>query len=198
MLVGMVNDPQFGPTVACGAGGTLVELLKDVSVRSESAHPPRCGQHAARTAQFPLAGGLSRRATVRHRCTRGRPVAHQRAGGRSPANRGELDCNPSWSVRLERLSWTRACGLRPRHRDGRSGRAAELLPTPKGWDKDHPAGRGSGSTSKADWSQATRLRKPLMHATAHEPAAWSDKSAVCWGHRPEPTAVRELGLASSR
>jgi acetate---CoA ligase (ADP-forming) len=33
MLVGVVNDPQFGPTVACGAGGTLVEILKDVSVR---------------------------------------------------------------------------------------------------------------------------------------------------------------------
>jgi acyl-CoA synthetase (NDP forming) len=33
MLVGVVDDPQFGPTIACGAGGTLVELLKDVSVR---------------------------------------------------------------------------------------------------------------------------------------------------------------------
>ena len=25
MLVGVVNDPQFGPTIACGAGGALVE-----------------------------------------------------------------------------------------------------------------------------------------------------------------------------
>jgi acyl-CoA synthetase (NDP forming) len=33
MLVGVVNDRQFGPTIACGAGGTLVEVLKDVSVR---------------------------------------------------------------------------------------------------------------------------------------------------------------------
>jgi acetate---CoA ligase (ADP-forming) len=33
MLVGVVNDRQFGPTLACGAGGTVVELLKDVSVR---------------------------------------------------------------------------------------------------------------------------------------------------------------------
>jgi acyl-CoA synthetase (NDP forming) len=33
MLVGVVHDPQFGPVVACGAGGTQVELLGDVSVR---------------------------------------------------------------------------------------------------------------------------------------------------------------------
>src|SRR5579859_730433 len=33
MLVGVVSDRQFGPTIVCGAGGTLVELLKDVSVR---------------------------------------------------------------------------------------------------------------------------------------------------------------------
>jgi acyl-CoA synthetase (NDP forming) len=33
MLVGVVNDRRFGPVVACGAGGTNMELLKDVTVR---------------------------------------------------------------------------------------------------------------------------------------------------------------------
>lgn len=33
MIVGIVHDPQFGPVIACGAGGVMVELLRDVSVR---------------------------------------------------------------------------------------------------------------------------------------------------------------------
>jgi acetate---CoA ligase (ADP-forming) len=33
LLIGVVHDPSFGPVVACGAGGTTAELLKDVGVR---------------------------------------------------------------------------------------------------------------------------------------------------------------------
>jgi acetyl coenzyme A synthetase (ADP forming)-like protein len=33
MIIGVIHDRQFGPVIACGAGGVLVELIKDVSVR---------------------------------------------------------------------------------------------------------------------------------------------------------------------
>jgi len=33
LLVGVVQDPSFGPLLACGAGGTSAELIGDVAVR---------------------------------------------------------------------------------------------------------------------------------------------------------------------
>ncbi len=33
LLCGVVHDPHFGPLIACGAGGVLVELLGDLAVR---------------------------------------------------------------------------------------------------------------------------------------------------------------------
>jgi acetyl coenzyme A synthetase (ADP forming)-like protein len=43
VLVGIAEDPQFGSLVVCGAGGTLVELLRDVAIRLT----PLTGQDAS-------------------------------------------------------------------------------------------------------------------------------------------------------
>jgi len=58
MLVGVVSDPQFGPVVACGAGGTAVELLGDVQVRLAPVAPVEATEmiHGLRT--FPLLDGF--------------------------------------------------------------------------------------------------------------------------------------------
>ncbi|MDQ6674598.1 MAG: GNAT family N-acetyltransferase [Chloroflexota bacterium] len=57
MLVGVVNDPQFGPTVACGAGGTLVELLKDISVRLSPVTRSDAASMLRELRSFPLLEG---------------------------------------------------------------------------------------------------------------------------------------------
>jgi acetate---CoA ligase (ADP-forming) len=57
MLVGVVNDRQFGPTIACGAGGTQVELLKDVSVRLGSLTRADATSMLHELRSFPLLDG---------------------------------------------------------------------------------------------------------------------------------------------
>jgi acetyl coenzyme A synthetase (ADP forming)-like protein len=58
MLVGVVCDAHFGPVVACGAGGTAVELLGDVQVRLAPVAPTEADDmvHGLRT--FPLLDGF--------------------------------------------------------------------------------------------------------------------------------------------
>jgi acyl-CoA synthetase (NDP forming) len=57
MLVGVVHDPLFGPVVACGAGGTAVELLKDVSVRITPLTDRDATDMIASLRTFPLLDG---------------------------------------------------------------------------------------------------------------------------------------------
>jgi hypothetical protein len=58
MIVGLVNDPLFGPLVAVGAGGTTAELLKDVSVRLTPLTPDDADEMLHSLASFPPARRL--------------------------------------------------------------------------------------------------------------------------------------------
>jgi acyl-CoA synthetase (NDP forming) len=57
VLVGVVHDPVFGPVVACGAGGTAAELLKDVAVRITPITDRNAHDMVRSLATFPLLDG---------------------------------------------------------------------------------------------------------------------------------------------
>ena len=93
MLVGVVHDPQFGPVVACGAGGVQVELLRDVSVRLTPLAKEDAAEMVRRLRTFPLLNGF--------RGTAKRDVAALEEGLLRVSAMvedfpqiAELDCNP--------------------------------------------------------------------------------------------------------
>lgn len=57
MIVGITSDPIFGPLVACGAGGTLVELIKDVSTRLSPVTERDASEMLRELRTFPLLNG---------------------------------------------------------------------------------------------------------------------------------------------
>ena len=57
MIVGVVHDPQFGPVVACGAGGTVVELVKDVAIRLTPLSARGAGEMLRELRTYPLLAG---------------------------------------------------------------------------------------------------------------------------------------------
>jgi acyl-CoA synthetase (NDP forming) len=57
MIVGVVHDRRFGPVVACGAGGILVELLKDVAVRLTPLSEEDAGEMVNELRTAPLLAG---------------------------------------------------------------------------------------------------------------------------------------------
>jgi acyl-CoA synthetase (NDP forming) len=93
MIVGLVQDPSFGPVLACGAGGVAAELIRDVSVRLTplSEHDPSDMVRELRT--YPLLDGY-----------RGAPPSDQAALEDVLRRLGtlaedlpqviEMDCNP--------------------------------------------------------------------------------------------------------
>jgi acetyl coenzyme A synthetase (ADP forming)-like protein len=93
LLVGVVHDASFGPVLACGAGGTAAELLKDVAVRITPLTDLDAAEMVRSLATFPLLEGY-----------RGAPKADVaaledlllRVGALVEAHPeiAEMDCNP--------------------------------------------------------------------------------------------------------
>lgn len=57
MIVGVASDRHFGPVVACGAGGVLVELLRDVSLRLAPLTRTDASEMVRELRTFPLLQG---------------------------------------------------------------------------------------------------------------------------------------------
>jgi len=57
MIVGLVQDPSFGPVLACGAGGVTAELIHDVSVRLTPLSERDASEMVRELRTYPLLAG---------------------------------------------------------------------------------------------------------------------------------------------
>jgi acetate---CoA ligase (ADP-forming) len=93
MLVGVVHDPQFGPVVACGAGGIQVELLKDVSVRLSPLSNEDASEMIRELKTYPLLTGFRGSAQADIRALE-EALLRVSAMVDDLPQIAELDCNP--------------------------------------------------------------------------------------------------------
>ncbi len=93
MLVGVAHDPQFGPVVACGAGGVQVELLRDVSVRLTPLSNEDASEMVRSLKTFPLLNGF-RGAPVCDVAALEEGLLRVSALVEDIPQIAELDCNP--------------------------------------------------------------------------------------------------------
>ena len=93
LLVGVVHDPSFGPVIACGTGGTAVELLKDVAVRITPLTDRDATEMVRSLATFPLLDGYRGAPRVDVAALEGLLLRVSALVEAHPEI-AELDCNP--------------------------------------------------------------------------------------------------------
>ena len=93
MFVGMTADPEFGPIVACGAGGVTVELTRDVAVRVAPLTDADAAAMVRSLATFPLLDGFRGATTKDVRALEDVILRVSALAATQPAI-AEMDCNP--------------------------------------------------------------------------------------------------------
>ena len=175
LLMGVVHDPSFGPVIACGAGGTSVELLGDVAVRITPLTDARRERDAALAAHVRAARGLSRSPPVRHPGAGIGAAAAERARGGAPGG-DRNGRQPGRRGARRRAHRGRSCQARARH-----ARAAAAV-----------ARRGAGRRARAARYVETRIRPRRSHR-------WLLRGpAVASGTQSDPVCERRFRRACSR
>ncbi len=93
MLVGMTADPEFGPVVACGAGGVTVELTRDIAVRVAPVTDLEAAEMVRSLATFPLLDGF-RGSTPKDVRSLEDVILRISAMASDQPEIAEVDCNP--------------------------------------------------------------------------------------------------------
>jgi acyl-CoA synthetase (NDP forming) len=93
LIVGIVGDRDFGPVVACGAGGHAVELLGDVAVRLAPLGPRAAAAMLRSLRTFPLLDGY-RGAAPADLAAVDDVLLRVSALAAAHPEIAELDCNP--------------------------------------------------------------------------------------------------------
>ena len=123
MLVGVAHDPLFGPVVACSAGGTAVELVRDVAVRVTPLTDLDATEMVHSLKTFPLLDGFrgAPKADVPARPTNPRsPPRPRPASCRGNAAAGRRASRAS--ARTQRRARARSLPARGRRRRGSASR----------------------------------------------------------------------------
>jgi acetate---CoA ligase (ADP-forming) len=93
MIAGVTSDPVFGPLVACGAGGTAVELVRDVAVRITPLTDLDASEMVRSLRTFPLLDGY-RGAPKTDVAALEQVLLRLSAMVEAHPEVAELDCNP--------------------------------------------------------------------------------------------------------
>ena len=93
MLVGMTADPEYGPVVACGAGGVTVELTRDIAVRVAPVTDLEAAEMVRSLATFPLLDGF-RGSTPKDVRALEDVILRISAMASDQPEIAEVDCNP--------------------------------------------------------------------------------------------------------
>jgi len=170
VIVGLQNDPHFGPVLMVGTGGTYTDLMADVAFRMLPVTRAQIRDMLAGLKGRASSRWFSRRATLRRQSARGLRPGHRQAGRGHRALHGERRLQPGHRSRLRRGGGGRQgrAGGRCASRGHQGGKAAHPAPRVVLRSRERRGHRGVGQPGQ-DRQRDSRLAGQLRVYRSHLP-----------------------------